>query len=196
MRVVTEMVLNHTSDRHAWFQDSREPGSAKRDWYVWSDTADKYRDVRIIFTDTEHSNWTWDPVAGAYYWHRFFSHQPDLNWDNPEVEAALHEVLFYWLDMGVDGVRLDAVPYLYEREGTSGENLPETLDAIKRLRKAIEDRYGPGRILLAEANQWPEDTLPYFGDASGDGLSSRCSNSPRTSQKTRSGRCFYATMTS
>ncbi|CAA9586658.1 MAG: GH13_16 / GH13_36 / GH13_23 / GH13_17 / GH13 _4 / GH13_31 / GH13 / GH13_40 / GH13_30 / GH13_29 / G H13_35 / GH13_20 / GH13_2 / GH13_21 / GH13_18 / GH13 _34 / GH13_1 [uncultured Truepera sp.] len=171
MRVITEMVLNHTSDRHAWFQESREPGSEKRDWYVWSDTADKYRDVRIIFTDTEHSNWTWDPVAGAYYWHRFFSHQPDLNWDNPEVEAALHEVLFYWLDMGVDGLRLDAVPYLYEREGTSGENLPETLDAIKRLRKAIEDRYGPGRILLAEANQWPEDTLPYFGDPKGgDGV--------------------------
>ena len=163
MRVVTEMVLNHTSDQHAWFQESRQPGSDKRDWYVWSDTSDKYKDVRIIFTDTEHSNWTWDPVASAYYWHRFFSHQPDLNWDNPEVEAALHEVLFYWLDMGVDGVRLDAVPYLYEREGTSGENLPETLDAIKRLRKGIEDRYGPGRILLAEANQWPEDTLPYFG---------------------------------
>ena len=175
MRVVTEMVLNHTSDQHAWFQESRQPGSAKRDWYVWSDTSDKYKDVRIIFTDTEHSNWTWDPVAGAYYWHRFFGHQPDLNWDNPEVEAALHEVLFYWLDMGVDGVRLDAVPYLYEREGTSGENLPETLDAIKRLRKGIEDRYGPGRILLAEANQWPEDTLPYFGgdpddSTKGDGV--------------------------
>ena len=175
MRVVTEMVLNHTSDQHQWFQESRQPGSAKRDWYVWSDTSDKYKDVRIIFTDTEHSNWTWDPVAGAYYWHRFFGHQPDLNWDNPEVEAALHEVLFYWLDMGVDGVRLDAVPYLYEREGTSGENLPETLDAIKRLRKGIEDRYGPGRILLAEANQWPEDTLPYFGgdpddSTKGDGV--------------------------
>ena len=168
MRVVTEMVLNHTSDQHGWFQESRQPGSDKRDWYVWSDTSDKYKDVRIIFTDTEHSNWTWDPVAGAYYWHRFFSHQPDLNWDNPEVEAALHEVLFYWLDMGVDGVRLDAVPYLYEREGTSGENLPETLDAIKRLRKGIEDRYGPGRILLAEANQWPEDTLPYFGGDADD----------------------------
>ena len=172
MRVVTEMVLNHTSDQHAWFQEARQPGSDKRDWYVWSDTAEKYKDVRIIFTDTEHSNWTWDPVAGAYYWHRFFSHQPDLNWDNPEVERALHEVLFYWLDMGVDGVRLDAVPYLYEREGTSGENLPETLDAIRRLRGAIEARYGSGRVLLAEANQWPEDTLPYFGDAKkgGDGV--------------------------
>ena len=171
MRVVTEMVLNHTSDQHAWFQKARQPGSDKRDWYVWSDTAEKYRDVRIIFTDTEYSNWTWDPVAGAYYWHRFFSHQPDLNWDNPEVEQALHEVLFYWLDMGVDGVRLDAVPYLYEREGTSGENLPETLHAIKRLRGAIEARYGSGRVLLAEANQWPEDTLPYFGDPDhGDGV--------------------------
>ncbi|ADI14542.1 maltose alpha-D-glucosyltransferase [Truepera radiovictrix] len=171
MRVITELVLNHTSDQHPWFQEARQPGSKKRDWYVWSDTAEKYKDVRIIFTDTEHSNWTWDPVAGAYYWHRFFSHQPDLNWDNPEVERALHEVLFYWLDMGVDGLRLDAVPYLYEREGTSGENLPETLDAIKRLRAAIEERYGPGRILLAEANQWPEDTLPYFGDPeSGDGV--------------------------
>ncbi len=169
MRVITELVLNHTSDQHPWFQEARQPNSPKRDWYVWSETSEKYKDVRIIFTDTEHSNWTWDPVAGAYYWHRFFSHQPDLNWDNPEVEKALHEAMFYWLDMGVDGLRLDAVPYLYEREGTSSENLPETLDAIKRLRKVIEDRYGPGRILLAEANQWPEDTLPYFGDE-GEGV--------------------------
>ncbi len=168
MRVITELVLNHTSDQHAWFQEARRPGSAKRDWYVWSDTADKYKDVRIIFTDTEHSNWTWDPVAGAYYWHRFFSHQPDLNWDNPELERVLHEVMFYWLDMGVDGLRLDAIPYLYEREGTSGENLPETLYAIKRLRKAMDDRYNGSRVLLAEANQWPEDTLPYFG--TGDGV--------------------------
>ena len=168
MRVVTELVLNHTSDQHAWFQEARKPGSPKRDWYVWSDTSDKYKDVRIIFTDTEHSNWTWDPVAKAYYWHRFFSHQPDLNWDNPEVEKALHEVMFYWLDMGVDGLRLDAVPYLYEREGTSSENLPETLDAIKRLRKVLDERYGGDKVLLAEANQWPEDTLPYFGD--GDGV--------------------------
>ena len=168
MRVITELVLNHTSDQHTWFQEARQPGSPKRDWYVWSDTAEKYKDVRIIFTDTEHSNWTWDPVAGAYYWHRFFSHQPDLNWDNPEVEKAMHEVMFYWLDMGVDGLRLDAVPYLYEREGTSGENLPETLDAIKRLRKAMDERYGGEKVLLAEANQWPEDTLPYFGN--GDGV--------------------------
>jgi maltose alpha-D-glucosyltransferase/alpha-amylase len=168
LRVITELVLNHTSDRHAWFQEARIPGSPKRDWYVWSDTPEKYKDVRIIFTDTEYSNWAWDPVAKAYYWHRFFSHQPDLNRDNPEVEKALHEVMFYWLDMGVDGLRLDAIPYLYEREGTSGENLPETLAAIKRLRRAIDERYGPGKILLAEANQWPEDTLPYFGD--GDGV--------------------------
>lgn len=167
LKVITELVLNHTSDQHAWFQEARQPGSAKRDWYVWSDTAERYKDVRIIFTDTEHSNWTWDPVAGAYYWHRFFSHQPDLNWDNPEVERALHEVMFYWLDMGVDGLRLDAVPYLYEREGTSGENLPETLDAIKRLRGVLDERYGGDRVLLAEANQWPEDTLPYFGEGKG-----------------------------
>jgi maltose alpha-D-glucosyltransferase/alpha-amylase len=168
LRVITELVLNHTSDQHPWFQEARRPGSAKRDWYVWSDTTERYQDVRIIFTDTEHSNWTWDPVAKAYFWHRFFSHQPDLNWDNPEVERAMHEVMFYWLDMGVDGLRLDAVPYLYEREGTSGENLPETLDAIKRLRKVLDERYGGEKILLAEANQWPEDTLPYFGN--GDGV--------------------------
>ncbi len=168
MRVFTEMVLNHTSDQHAWFQEARRPGSPKRDWYVWSDTADKYRGVRIIFQDFEHSNWTWDPVAKAYYWHRFYRHQPDLNWDNPEVEQALHEVVFRWLDMGVDGVRLDAIPYLYQREDTTCENLPETLDAIRRLRAAIEKRYGPGKALLAEANMWPEDTLPYFGD--GDGV--------------------------
>jgi len=168
MRVITELVLNHTSDQHPWFQEARRPGSAKRDWYVWSDTSEKYADVRIIFTDTEHSNWSWDPIAGAYYWHRFFSHQPDLNWDNPDVERAMHEVMFYWLDMGVDGLRLDAVPYLYEREGTSGENLPETLDAIKRLRKVMDERYSGSKVLLAEANQWPEDTLPYFG--TGDGV--------------------------
>jgi maltose alpha-D-glucosyltransferase/alpha-amylase len=168
LKVITELVLNHTSDQHPWFQEARQPGSARRDWYVWSKSTDRYKEARIIFKDFEHSNWTWDPVAQAYYWHRFFSHQPDLNWDNPEVEAAMHQVMFYWLDLGVDGLRLDAIPYLYEREGTSCENLPETLAAVKRLRQAIEDRYGPGRILLAEANQWPEDTLPYFGE--GDGV--------------------------
>ena len=170
MRVLTEMVLNHTSDQHPWFQESRRPGSAKRDWYVWSETSDRYKGVRIIFQDFEPSNWTWDPVANAYYWHRFFSHQPDLNWDNPEVEQALHEAVFYWLDMGVDGLRLDAIPYLCEEEGTSCENLPQTLAAIKRLRAAIDARYSGGRVLLAEANMWPEETIPYFGDGDGDGV--------------------------
>jgi maltose alpha-D-glucosyltransferase/alpha-amylase len=168
MRVITELVLNHTSDQHPWFQEARDPGSPRHDWYVWSETTEKYEDARIIFTDTEYSNWTWDPKAGKYYWHRFFSHQPDLNYDNPEVHEAMKEVLFYWLDMGVDGLRLDAVPYLYEREGTSCENLPETLNFVQELRSAVEDRYGPGKVLQAEANQWPEDTLPYFGD--GDGV--------------------------
>ncbi len=164
MRVITELVLNHTSDQHPWFQEARDPNSDKHDWYVWSETDDKYQDVRIIFTDTEHSNWAWDQKAQKYYWHRFFSHQPDLNYDNPEVREKMKEVMFFWLDMGVDGLRLDAVPYLFEREGTNSENLPETIDYIKELRAAIEERYGGGKILLAEANQWPEDTLPYFGD--------------------------------
>lgn len=168
MRVITELVLNHTSDQHPWFQQARDPDSPMHDWYVWSETTEKYADARIIFTDTEISNWTWDRAAGKYYWHRFFSHQPDLNYDNPEVRQAMKEAMFFWLDMGVDGLRLDAVPYLYEREGTSCENLPETIDYIVELRKEIEDRYGPGRVLLAEANQWPEDTLPYFAD--GDGV--------------------------
>ncbi|HYE56907.1 MAG TPA: maltose alpha-D-glucosyltransferase [Rhodothermales bacterium] len=167
MRVITELVLNHTSDQHPWFQEARDPSSPRHDWYVWSDTADKYRGVRIIFTDTEHSNWTWDAKARKYYWHRFFSHQPDLNFDNPEVRKAMEEVTFFWLDLGVDGLRLDAVPYLYEREGTSCENLPETIDYIVELRQAIERRYGPGKVLLAEANQWPEDTLPYFAGGRG-----------------------------
>jgi len=164
MRVVTELVLNHTSDQHPWFQEARDPDSEKHDWYVWSETDEKYEDVRIIFTDTEVSNWSWDQKAQKYYWHRFFSHQPDLNYDNPEVRQTMKEVMFFWLDMGVDGLRLDAVPYLYEREGTNSENLPETIRYIKELRSAVEERYGPGKILLAEANQWPEDTLPYFGE--------------------------------
>ena len=163
MRVITELVLNHTSDQHPWFQEARDPASDKHDWYVWSETDEKYEDVRIIFTDTEDSNWSWDQKAQKYYWHRFFSHQPDLNYDNPEVRQTMKEVMFFWLDMGVDGLRLDAVPYLFEREGTNSENLPETIDYIKDLRAAIEERYGPGKVLLAEANQWPEDTLPYFG---------------------------------
>ncbi|ADD29464.1 maltose alpha-D-glucosyltransferase [Meiothermus ruber] len=168
LRVIVELVLNHTSIDHPWFQEARKPGSPMRDWYVWSDTPEKYKGVRVIFQDFETSNWTFDPVAGAYYWHRFYHHQPDLNWDNPEVEKAMQEVMFFWADLGVDGFRLDAIPYLYEREGTSCENLPETIAAVKRLRAALEKRYGPGKILLAEANMWPEETLPYFGE--GDGV--------------------------
>ena len=167
MRVITELVLNHTSDQHPWFQEARDPNSDKHDWYVWSNTTDKYKEARIIFTDTEVSNWTWDQKAGKYFWHRFFSHQPDLNYDNPEVRDEMKEVMAFWFDLGVDGLRLDAVPYLFEREGTSCENLPETIDYIVELRQSIEERFGPGKVLLAEANQWPEDTLPYFADGRG-----------------------------
>jgi maltose alpha-D-glucosyltransferase/alpha-amylase len=165
MHVITELVINHTSDQHPWFQRSRRaaPGSPERDFYVWSDTDDRYSDVRIIFSDTESSNWAWDAEADAYYWHRFFSHQPDLNWDNPLVREGVIEVLDFWLDLGVDGLRLDAVPYLHEREGTSGENLPETHEELRRLRAHIDSKYGD-RMLLAEANQWPEDSVAYFGD--------------------------------
>lgn len=165
LRVITEFVMNHTSDQHEWFQRSRraKPGSPWRDWYVWSDTPDKYPDARIIFQDFESSNWTWDPVAEAYFWHRFFSHQPDLNFDNPQVCAAMFEVLDYWLGMGVDGLRLDAIPYLFEREGTNCENLPETHALLRDLRAHIDAKYGD-RMLLAEANQWPEDAAAYFGN--------------------------------
>ena len=165
LQVVIELVINHTSDRHAWFQAARNapPGSPQRDFYVWSDTDQKYRDVRIIFSDTEKSNWTWDPVAQAYYWHRFFSHQPDLNFDNPRVLEEVMSVMRFWLDLGVDGLRFDAIPYLVERDGTSCENLPETHAVIKRLRKEIDENY-EGRMILAEANQWPTDVRPYFGD--------------------------------
>jgi maltose alpha-D-glucosyltransferase/alpha-amylase len=164
IRVIADLVVNHTSSDHPWFQESRSsPDSPKRDWYVWSDTDERYRDARIIFVDTESSNWTWDPVAGAYYWHRFFSHQPDLNYANPEVREAMLNVLRFWLDLGIDGFRLDAVPYLYEREGTSCENLPETHEYLKLLRGEIDARY-PDRVLLAEANQWPADVVDYFGD--------------------------------
>jgi maltose alpha-D-glucosyltransferase/alpha-amylase len=165
IRVVTELVINHTSDQHAWFQKSRmaKPGSPWRDFYVWSDTPDKYRDARIIFKDFETSNWAWDPVAKSYYWHRFFSHQPDLNFDNPAVHEALFKALDFWMDLGVDAFRLDAIPYLFEREGTTCENLPETHDYLKKVRRYMDEKY-PGRMLLAEANQWPEDSLPYFGD--------------------------------
>jgi maltose alpha-D-glucosyltransferase/alpha-amylase len=165
LRVITELVINHTSDRHPWFERARRaaPGSAERDFYVWSDSPDRYPEVRIIFQDTETSNWTWDPVAKAYYWHRFFSHQPDLNYDNPAVRTAVHEALDFWLDMGVDGLRLDAIPYLYERDGTNGENLPETHEELKILRRHVDERH-ENRMLLAEANQWPEDAVAYFGD--------------------------------
>ena len=164
IRVIADLVMNHTSSDHPWFQESRSsPDSPKRDWYVWSDTPERYQDARIIFIDTESSNWTWDPVAGAYYWHRFFSHQPDLNYDNPEVQEAMLEVLRFWLDLGLDGFRLDAVPYLFEREGTICENLPETHAYLKRVRKEIDENY-PDRVLLAEANQWPADVVEYFGD--------------------------------
>src|ERR671931_1584961 len=163
IRVIADLVMNHTSDQHPWFQESRRPGSAKRDWYVWSDSDQRYKDARIIFVDTESSNWTWDHEAQAFYWHRFFSHQPDLNYDNPEVQDAMLEVLRFWLDMGLDGFRLDAVPYLFEREGTNCENLPETHDFLKLVRKEVDDKY-PNRVLLAEANQWPPDVVPYFGE--------------------------------
>ena len=165
LKVVTELVINHTSDQHPWFQAARRapPGSPERDFYVWSDTDQKYLGTRIIFIDTETSNWAWDPLAKAYYWHRFFSHQPDLNFDNPKVMEAVLQIMRFWLDMGVDGFRLDAIPYLVEREGTNNENLPETHAVIKTLRAAIDGHY-KNRFLLAEANQWPEDVREYFGD--------------------------------
>ena len=165
IRVITELVLNHTSSEHPWFQAARraEPGSPERDFYVWSDTPAKYEDTRIIFKDFETSNWAWDPVAKAYYWHRFYSHQPDLNFDNPAVHEALFRVIEFWMEMGVDGVRLDAVPYLFEREGTSCENLPETHAFLKQLRTHIDGKY-KNRMLLAEANQWPADAAAYFGE--------------------------------
>ncbi len=165
LRVITELVINHTSDQNQWFQKARHarPGSPERDFYVWSDTVDKYRDARIIFKDFEASNWSWDPVAGAYFWHRFYHHQPDLNFDNPAVQKAVLKVFKFWLDMGVDGLRLDAIPYLFEREGTNCENLPETHAYLKELRSHVEKNH-PNCMLLAEANQWPEDAVAYFGD--------------------------------
>ncbi|HMO54848.1 MAG TPA: alpha-amylase family glycosyl hydrolase, partial [Tepidiformaceae bacterium] len=165
LRVITELVVNHTSDQHAWFQRARRApkGSPHRDYYVWSDTATEYADARIIFKDFERSNWTWDPVAGQYYWHRFYSHQPDLNFDNPRVRQEILDLVDFWFGMGVDGFRLDAIPYLFEREGTSCENLPETHEFLKEIRAHV-DKYFPGRMLLAEANQWPEDAARYFGD--------------------------------
>jgi maltose alpha-D-glucosyltransferase/alpha-amylase len=165
IRVIADLVMNHTSDAHPWFQASRnDPGGPYGDFYVWSDTDDKYTGARVIFVDTEHSNWTYDQVRGQYYWHRFFSHQPDLNYENPRVQEAMLEVLRFWLDLGIDGFRLDAVPYLYEREGTNCENLKETHEYLKRIRTEV-DRLYPDRVLLAEANQWPDDVVQYFGDA-------------------------------
>jgi maltose alpha-D-glucosyltransferase / alpha-amylase len=164
MKVITELVVNHTSDQHPWFQEARSStDNPRRDWYVWSDSDEKYRDARVIFTDTERSNWAWDPVSKAHYWHRFFSHQPDLNYDNPAVREEMWEVMRFWLDLGVDGFRVDAVPYLIERQGTSCENLPETHEVLKYFRRRMDESYR-GRMLLAEANMWPENVRPYFAD--------------------------------
>jgi len=164
LRVITELVINHTSDQHPWFLESRSSAdNPHADWYVWSPDDKKFAEARIIFTDTETSNWAWDPTRQAYYWHRFFSHQPDLNYDNPAVLREVIRVMRFWLEMGVDGLRLDAVPYLVEREGTNGENLPETHAVLKQIRAAMDEKH-PGRMLLAEANQWPAEVRPYFGD--------------------------------
>jgi maltose alpha-D-glucosyltransferase/alpha-amylase len=163
MRVIADLVMNHTSDQHPWFQASRsDPDSFYGDWYVWRNDDAEYADARIIFVDTEKSNWTYDPVRGQYYWHRFFSHQPDLNYENPAVQDAMIEVLRFWLDLGIDGFRLDAVPYLYEVEGTNCENLPATHEYLKRVRKEVDENF-EDRVLLAEANQWPSDVVEYFG---------------------------------
>jgi maltose alpha-D-glucosyltransferase/alpha-amylase len=164
IRVIIDFVMNHTSDQHPWFQASRQdPEGPYGDFYVWSDTDELYDEARIIFVDTEPSNWTWDPVRQQYFWHRFYSHQPDLNFDNPEVHEAMLEALRFWLDMGIDGFRLDAVPYLYERPGTNGENLKETHEFLKKVRSYVDEHY-PDKVLLAEANQWPADVVDYFGD--------------------------------
>jgi maltose alpha-D-glucosyltransferase / alpha-amylase len=164
IRVVADLVLNHTSDRNGWFQESRQDRTNPRaDWYVWADDDKGYAGTRIIFHDTETSNWTWDPQRGQYYWHRFFHHQPDLNFENPDVQAAMMNVVHYWLDLGIDGFRLDAVPYLFEEEGTNCENLPATHDFLKKVRREMDASH-PGCVLLAEANQWPSELLPYFGD--------------------------------
>ena len=164
LKIITDLVINHTSDMHPWFQASRaDKNSPYRDYYVWSDTDKKYSDARIIFIDTEPSNWTWDEMAGQYYWHRFYASQPDLNYDSPKLRKEMLQVQRFWLDLGVDGFRVDAVPYLIEREGTNCENLPETHEILKDMRRVIDEEY-PDRILLCEANQWPKDVLPYFGN--------------------------------
>jgi maltose alpha-D-glucosyltransferase/alpha-amylase len=164
IRIIADLVVNHTSDQHPWFQDARrEPHSPKRNYYVWSDTDQKYQGVRIIFRDSEQSNWSWDTVARQYYWHRFYSHQPDLNYDNPEVRREILDIMAFWLEQGIDGFRVDAVPYLFEREGTNCENLTETHTFLKEMRRFVDRQY-PGTLLLAEANQWPVDLLPYFSN--------------------------------
>jgi maltose alpha-D-glucosyltransferase / alpha-amylase len=163
MRIIADLVMNHTSDAHPWFQASRsDPTGPYGDFYVWSDTDEQYKEARIIFVDTESSNWTWDPVRQQYFWHRFFSHQPDINYENPAVQDAMLEVLRFWLDLGIDGFRLDAIPYLFEEEGTNCENLPRTHEFLKRVRKEVDSLY-PDKVLLAEANQWPADVVEYFG---------------------------------
>ncbi len=163
IRIIVDFVMNHTSDQHRWFQESRrDPEGPYGDFYVWSDTDELYKEARVIFVDTEPSNWTWDPVRQQYFWHRFYSHQPDLNFDNPLVHEAVLNALRFWLDLGIDGFRLDAVPYLYERPGTNGENLPETHEFMREVRRTVDDEY-PDRVLLAEANQWPADVVDYFG---------------------------------
>ncbi|MGH9228202.1 MAG: maltose alpha-D-glucosyltransferase [Acidimicrobiales bacterium] len=164
IRVIADMVMNHTSDLHPWFQESRDDRTnPKADWYVWSDDSERWGEARVIFVDSEPSNWTWDPQREQFYWHRFFHHQPDLNYENPEVAEAMLDVVRFWLSLGLDGFRLDAVPYLFERDGTNGENLPETHEYLRRIRKAVDAEY-PGRVLLAEANQWPSDVVDYFGN--------------------------------
>ena len=164
IRVIADLVMNHTSDLHPWFQESRDDRTnPKADWYVWSDESERWADARVIFVDSEPSNWTWDPQREQFYWHRFFHHQPDLNYDNPEVAEAMLDVVRFWLSLGLDGFRLDAVPYLFERDGTNGENLAETHEYLRRIRKTVDAEY-PGRVLLAEANQWPSDVVDYFGN--------------------------------
>jgi maltose alpha-D-glucosyltransferase / alpha-amylase len=163
IRVIADMVMNHTSDAHPWFQESRQDRTnPKADWYVWSDDNERWSEARVIFVDSEPSNWTWDPQREQFFWHRFFHHQPDLNYDNPDVADAMLDVVRFWLDLGLDGFRLDAVPYLFERDGTNGENLPETHEYLRRVRKTVDAEF-PGRVLLAEANQWPSDVVDYFG---------------------------------
>lgn len=164
IKVIADLVVNHTSDQHPWFVEARKSkDSPYRDYYVWNDDNEKFPETRIIFLDTEESNWTYDEQSGQYYWHRFYSSQPDLNFDNPKVQDAMLDVMKFWLDMGIDGFRVDAVPYLFEREGTINENLPETHDYLKKMRTMVEENY-PDTVLLAEANQWAKDLLPYFGD--------------------------------